>query len=185
MRREVDLGMREARNSEFLCVAREICASERTGFTDLPDLIENIGVIARDLRPIENKDMVCVHTKTGNCEIGRTCQDTKCRAVLFQDDDFAVRIAREAAAEELGTHGVGSAKSGLEIVFFRRGLSRLCGVERGVIENDSDPARGSKSETSLSDAWIIEIVGEHLDLNGVVIQRLIEHFVNLASSCVA
>ena len=46
-----------------------------------------------------------------------------------------MRIAREAAAEELGTRGGGFVESGLEIVFFCRGLSRLCGVERGIIEN--------------------------------------------------
>src|SRR2546423_60179 len=40
-------------------------------------------------------------------------------------------------------------------------------------------------QTSLSNAGIVEIVGEHLDLNSVVIQCLVEHFVNLASSCVA
>ena len=129
--------------------------------------------------------MVRVYADTGDCEIGRAGQDTKRSSVLFQDDDLAVRIAVEAAAEELGTRDGSGVEPGLEIVLFGGGLSGLRAVERRIIENYSDAAGGSQIQTSLSNAGIVEIVGEHLDLNSVVIQCLVEHFVNLASSCVA
>ena len=96
-----------------------------------------------------------------------------------------MRIASEAAAEYVGTRSGSRVESGLEIVLFCRGLSGLSDVvQRGIVENHSDAAGGGEIETSLSDAGIVEIVGEHLNLNGVVIQCLVECFVNLASSCV-
>src|SRR5213079_2320605 len=88
-------------------------------------------------------------------------------------------------AEDLGARSGNSVEPGLEIVLFGRGLSGRCDVERGIVEDYSDATGGGEIETSLSNAGIVEIVGEHLDLNSIVIQCLVEHFVNLASSCVA
>ena len=135
----------------------------------------------RNFRAVEEKDVVCVDADAGDSEIGRAGQDANCSPVLFQDDNLAVRIASEPAAKDLGARGGNGVESDLEIVFFRRGLSSLRRVERGIIKNDSDPARGGEIEASLSDAGIVQIVGEHLDLDSVIIQCLVEYFVNLAS----